>query len=175
MPKVFALPTGVDGVVGINLQCPTSGVRNGASHYFGSIIMVARPVVHTAPRVTAGVKRSERRGRLLLARAGCRLRVRRTSIRRSSATFANQVRKSKGSPRSRAWYRRRATAGMYFIESAMWCERVSKIERRSSCGRSHQAADLRMGISAARVVFSIARFSVLSTGLDHEPHCDVSA
>src|SRR5262249_41898152 len=38
------------------------------------------------------VKRSERRVRLLLARAGCRLRVRRTSIRRSSATFEPDLR-----------------------------------------------------------------------------------
>ena len=34
---------------------------------------------------------------------------------------------------------------------AMWCDLSSKIRRRSSCVRSHQACDLRIGISAAQV------------------------
>ena len=35
--------------------------------------------------------------------------------------------------------------------SAMWCERCSKIARRSSWGSAHQAGDFRIGISAAIV------------------------
>src|SRR3989454_4616505 len=41
----------------------------------------------------------------------------------------------------------------------MWWERSSRIARRSSCGRSHQAADFRIGIKAARVADGLPRLS----------------
>src|SRR5437867_79278 len=41
----------------------------------------------------------------------------------------------------------------------MWWERSSRIVRRSSCGRSHQAADFRTGIKAARVADGLPRIS----------------
>src|SRR5438093_3103678 len=41
----------------------------------------------------------------------------------------------------------------------MWWERSSRILRRSSCGRSHQAADFRIGIKAARVADGLPRLS----------------
>src|SRR6059036_422923 len=41
----------------------------------------------------------------------------------------------------------------------MWWERSSKIARRSSCGRSHQAADFRIGIKAALVADCLPRLS----------------
>lgn len=69
----------------------------------------------------------------------------------SAGANSNHVRKSNGSPRSRLWWSRRATAGRYFRPMAMWWESSSKISRRSSCDSAHHACDFLIGMRAALV------------------------
>src|SRR6516225_7931219 len=71
------------------------------------------------------------------------LRSRRTNSSKASAcsgAYSNQVKKSNGSPSSRLWCKRLATAGRYSIPIPMCRDCSSKMARRSSCAKSHQAA-----------------------------------
>lgn len=71
--------------------------------------------------------------------------------------------KSKGSTRSRQWCRRRVTADRYFSPTVMCLDLSSKTARRSSCARAHQAAVLRIGISAARSACARPSFGCRAT------------
>jgi hypothetical protein len=67
----------------------------------------------------------------------------------SAGANSNHVKKSKGSPRSRLWCKRRATAGRYFRPVAICPDRSSRIARRSSWDSAHHSSDFLIGISAA--------------------------
>ena len=120
-------------------------------------------------RVSGEYRSHDRRTATLRSGGGAAPTLRRR--RRSSGAYSNHVRKSNGSPKSRQWCRRRATAGKYSRPTPICRDRSSKMARRSSCASAHHASVFRIGIKAARVACGRPRASCRAARVSSSWRC----